>query len=223
MLEKRFIKGSDLRKRWAIEDKEHFFRIIRSAHVEISPFRATEKKVIIEGEEWNRIEGRGAVKWILRPHNPRNFMPVTFSSINYYQEGVVIPENFRAFDHDIIQYLDDFYYLLEDAKIVEQNMPELVSLVPSSNKIEVEACIEETLDVEGYIEKRKAEGASKEVIAWELYDPEGPFRFPFRMSHFKIARALGLCSHLNEKNQKKAIQKAGERAIRKGKEMLQQA
>jgi hypothetical protein len=66
-----------------------------------------------------------------------------------------------------------------------------------------------------YIKRRGIEGASIDLIAYELHDPKGQFK----LSHLNVAKELGLNEGLNEK-QFAAIKQRGKRACDKGKSFL---
>lgn len=65
--------------------------------------------------------------------------------------------------------------------------------------------------VPDYIQQRRTDGATDEVIARELHDENGNFK----LSHADVARAFGLAADLN-KNQHAALKQRGKRLCEKG-------
>lgn len=71
--------------------------------------------------------------------------------------------------------------------------------------------------VPDYIQQRRTDGATNEVIAFELYDRNGNFK----LSYAQIARALGLAADL-KKNQHEALKQRGKRLSDKGEAILKE-
>lgn len=65
--------------------------------------------------------------------------------------------------------------------------------------------------VPDYIQQRRTDGATDEVIAFELYDRSGNFK----LSYAHVASALGLAAGL-QKNQHEALKQRGKRLCEKG-------
>lgn len=112
LLNKEFMSGAELRERWNI-DRQQFFKIIRFASAEIS----------------------GNIKWLLRPHSPRNFKEVVFADGQHWppkrNDHGFIKENYLPPEHEndlerVVEYLDQYQYLIQDVKTIEENFPELL-------------------------------------------------------------------------------------------------
>lgn len=119
--EKTFISGEKLREKWNI-DRQQFIEIIFKAS-----FKIPKNK-----------------KWLLRPHNPRNFKPVSYAEGRPWPPcrlvGGKIVANFSPPEYDsnfdkTYEYLDQYQYLLKDVAAIERAMPQL--LIGFNEKVNV--------------------------------------------------------------------------------------
>lgn len=128
-------------------------------------------------------------------------------------EGVP-PEDYRDewmwFNIEPEEDLDDDF-VREDTRYVLFGDIDNVSEALVNNK-EAQSILDmPRLNVEDYIKKRKADGAHKNLIAFELYDEEGDYD----LTHLEIARALGLDYEAYEISVK-TIKQRGKRAVDRG-------
>lgn len=138
-LKKEFILGADIRSRWNI-DKKQFFNIISDA-----------------------VDSKKG-KWILRPHNPRNYKHLTFAEGHVWppcrEVGGKIIENYSPPEYEssldkVIEYLDQYCYLLEDVETVERTIPAL------SINSEVESQPSQKENINEYLSKAGKKGGEK--------------------------------------------------------------
>lgn len=192
---------------------------------ELPPFPKERPKVRQEfRKEWRRLNPR------LQPPEEDEYP----RELNYTEEENAIIDVYEATEPDcshLWEWLpqvyrngpaDDYkdqwmwFNILQGEELDEHFVREDTQCVLFGEGEEIFADIESSLiqqpplSVEEYIEKRRSEEASKECIAFELYDKKGSYK----MTHLQIGRILGMGNDLND-GQINTLKKRVERAIKK--------